>query len=268
MRDGMAYFEVSCNGYKGIISNDGKWIIHTNQQYGKIEEIMDGFKTYYIVRKGNNNEYGLLDSDGKVLLSTGYDFLEVENGFVRYKIDGYYGVADTNGTTVIPTSRGYTYIGKYVSNEGIFHYSLPGYKGVCDNMGNELTKNVVEPQEKKENNNSSNTPVNTGNSSGMMNADNNSINSSQEMAKNVIQENESSTQPTPAKIVVEHKHEARELQPMQVWTSCVGCNGSGQCFICHGLGYMMNGKNCSSCHGRGMCTICAGNGGHNEIRYM
>ena len=264
MSDGGAYYEVTDKGYKGIISNDGRWIIHTNLQYGTIKEIMDDNKTYYIVTKGNDSEYGLMSADGKALLTTGYDFIEVDNGFIRYKVNGYFGVADTSGNTIIPSSRGYTYIGKYVSNEGIFHYSLPGYKGVCDNMGNELTKNIVEPQGILNENKASNNPSTNGaTSSDIMNVVNYTTTSPLDFAQNNNIENSASILTT----VAEHKDETNKPQPTQTWVQCFACSGDGDCFTCHGQGYMNNGKDCSSCHGRGLCTICAGNGGHNEIQY-
>lgn len=74
----------------------------------------------------------------------------------------------------------------------------------------------------------------------------------------------------PQKVVVEHQ---RSLQPINVWHQCYGCNGSGQCSLCGGLGWTYSSHSydgrsqCLSCGGNGRCTSCAGQGGHYEVEY-
>lgn len=62
-----------------------------------------------------------------------------------------------------------------------------------------------------------------------------------------------------------------ETVPVQVWQACGGCNGTGQCGVCYGSGWILsyNGgrRSCSACHGTGKCTSCAGHGGQNVVRY-
>lgn len=73
-------------------------------------------------------------------------------------------------------------------------------------------------------------------------------------------------QPTP-----QPQPQPRQPQPMQVWVPCYGCNGSGQCHICGGLGWNYTSYDshatCTICGGNGKCNMCAGHGGHNEIQY-
>lgn len=58
--------------------------------------------------------------------------------------------------------------------------------------------------------------------------------------------------------------------PVQVWQACGGCNGSGQCQVCFGSGWILNYNGnkrlCTACHGNGRCTSCAGQGGHNVVQ--
>ena len=62
-----------------------------------------------------------------------------------------------------------------------------------------------------------------------------------------------------------------ETVPVQVWQACGGCNGSGQCQVCFGSGWILsyngNKTSCTACHGTGKCTSCAGHGGQNVVRY-
>lgn len=59
----------------------------------------------------------------------------------------------------------------------------------------------------------------------------------------------------------------RDPQPVTVWVPCYGCNGSGQCQVCYGLGHTLSGNSCFICGSSGKCTQCAGQGGHNEVQY-
>lgn len=64
----------------------------------------------------------------------------------------------------------------------------------------------------------------------------------------------------------------RDPVPMQVWKSCYGCGGSGQCQTCYGQGwrFLTNSQphaQCITCGGNGRCNMCAGQGGHYEVEY-
>ena len=61
-------------------------------------------------------------------------------GFLRFKLNGFYGIVNYAGKIIIPTDRGYTKIGDYVSFTKRFAYEMDGYKGECNNLGVQVSK--------------------------------------------------------------------------------------------------------------------------------
>lgn len=107
--------------------------------YSKIELIQDGDKDYYLATK--DYHHGLLDTNGLEIIPVELEALEqCGRGFLRFRVGSYWGVADYTGKIIIPTDRGYTRIGDYVSFTKRFPYEMDGYKGECNNLGQQVTK--------------------------------------------------------------------------------------------------------------------------------
>lgn len=62
------------------------------------------------------------------------------SGYIRYKLNGFWGLINTQGKILIDTDRGYTKIGDYVSFTKRFPYEMDGYKGECNNLGKEISR--------------------------------------------------------------------------------------------------------------------------------
>ncbi len=131
------YFSVTRDGNRGICNLKGNEIVAP--LYSGITEVENDGMTYYQVRK--SNYYGLVNSNGKLLIPAEMeDIRPIGSGFFKFEINGYWGVIDKRGETIISTSRGYTYIGNYISSIQRFPYTMNGYKGECDNQGRQVTK--------------------------------------------------------------------------------------------------------------------------------
>ena len=168
-------------------------------------------------------------------------------GFLRFKVNGYWGVFDYTGKIIIPTDRGYTKIGDYVSFTKRFPYEMDGYKGECNNLGVQVSKiKVAAAQQSTASSGSSSSASSGSSSTGSSNSG-------------------SSTQT----VVVEHH---RDPVPVQVWKPCIICGGSGKCQTCGGTGIYTGWSGHSSicsygCGGSGRCSFCAGKGGVYEVEY-
>lgn len=227
------------NNYKKTLRDEnGKPILFADDikkigGYYSAVEIRNGSNSYYIVIKGGH--YGLTDAEGKVIVPTEMEALEsAGTGYLRYKLNGFWGVMNYAGKIIIDTDRGYTSIGDFVSFNKRFPYTMYGYKGECNQQGVQLSKIKTEtPQQ----------PANTATAS----ASNNS--------------GKSNTGSGTSTVIVEHH---RDPIPVQEWVQCTGCGGSGTCSRCVGSGTIYIGDNlkrCHACGGRGRCQHCAGQGG-------
>lgn len=116
---------------------------HTNNlENAKTSTTYEG-KEYYITC--NNGRYGLKDATGNEIVPAEMEALEPAGaGYLRYKINGFYGVMTFHGKVIIDTNRGYTYIGNYVSFTKRFPYTMSGYKGECDEHGVQISKIKIE----------------------------------------------------------------------------------------------------------------------------
>lgn len=238
-KDKPVYYEITDKSGKGFMNENGQWIISTERGYNSISEITNGGKTYYKVGKSSySGPYGLLGSNGRVIIPVEYPVLDAAGGkYLRFKVGDFYGIMNYQGNVVIPTTKGYTSIGNYVSGQNSFTYATYGYKGEVDANGVELSRIKVEVPKQQ----------------------------------TVVQKEEKKTekQETEKKIVIEHK---RDPVPVQVWRQCTGCYGSGMCQSgCGGTGWFTgwsgNSTRCIGCGGSGKCQFCAGTGGHYEVEY-
>lgn len=217
-----------------------------SNRYSSVEEFKNGNARYYKVSKGGR--CGLIGSNGKVVVPMEMEALEsAGTGYLRYKLNGFWGVMNYSGKIIIDTDRGYTSIGDFKLFNKRFAYTMNGYKGECDATGRQISKIKVDTPRP-------NTSVTS--SSASSSTSSNTSN------------NTRSTGGTQT-IVVEHKHDP---VPMQVWKQCTGCYGSGMCQSgCGGsgwfTGYSGNSTRCIGCGGSGKCQFCAGQGGHYEVEY-
>lgn len=220
-------------------------IIKRKGGYASAVELMNGSTKYWKVSK--DGRYGLTDVDGKEIVPTEIEALESAGaGYLRYKLNGFWGLMNYTGKIIIDTDRGYTSIGDYKSFNKRFAYTMAGYKGECDATGRQISKIKVETPKQ-------NTSV--ASSSGSSSSSSNSSSSNSGNSTTTIH--------------VEHHHDPI---PVQEWQQCPACYGSGQCpnVQCGGSGWYYIGdkrSTCSRCHGSGKCTICAGRGGQNITVY-
>lgn len=217
-----------------MLDNEGKGIRGTK------ESVTYNGKTYYIVSR--DGLYGLTDANGKEIVAKEMEKIEVAGGNrLKFKQNGSWGLMNFLGRVIVPTSRGYTSIGKYSKTQRTFSYTMYGYKGEFDINGRQISKvKVATPKP--------NTSV--ASSSGSSSSSSSSSNNSR---------NKTTT------VVVEHQHTP---QPFQQWQACWACGGSGTmgCDFCGGGGTKYIGDRldiCSRCRGKGEipCNICFGNKG-------
>lgn len=252
---------LSSFAYSGSLSNIGRYVFlgcskltsfpgslllgtMKERQYESAQGLKNGNTIFYIVDKHILNfgyRYGLVNAEGKVIIPTEMEALESAGpGYLRYKLNGSWGVMNYQGKIIIDTDRGYTSIGDFKTFNKRFPYTMTGYKGECDATGKQISKIKVEtPQQQATASSSTSTS------------------------------NSSNTGTGTQTIVVEHKHDP---VPMQVWKQCGICFGSGMCQSgCGGSGWYTgwsgNSTRCVGCGGSGKCSFCAGKGGHYEVEY-
>ena len=216
----------------GLRDAKGNWIIPLGT-YSEISPLTDIF-----IKVKKRNLFGLVTVSGKEILPTEMEALEsAGTGYLKYKINGFWGVMNYTGKIIIDTDRGYTSIGDFKTFNKRFPYTMTGYKGECDMNGRQVSKIKVE------------TPQQT-----------------------VTTQTTTTTTPQrqeEQKIIIEHKHDPI---PVNVWVQCNICGGSGRCQTCGGSGIYTgpagNKTLCSfGCGGSGKCSFCAGSGGHYEVEY-
>jgi len=116
-----------------MLDNEGKGIRGTK------ESVTYNGKTYYIVSR--DGLYGLTDSNGKEIVAKEMEKIEVAGGNrLKFKQNGSWGLMNFLGRVIIPTSRGYTSIGKYSKTQKTFSYTMYGYKGECNINGRQISK--------------------------------------------------------------------------------------------------------------------------------
>lgn len=250
-------FAFTRKGVSGICNEQGKEIsttrlaptaedIKANGGFTSAVAMDNGSKKYYKVSKGGR--YGLTDSEGRLVIPCEMEGLEsAGTGFLKYKLNGFWGLMNYQGKILIDTDRGYTSIGDYKTFNKRFAYTMNGYKGECDATGRQISKIKVDTPKR----NSS-----IASSSGSSSSSNSSSSGS---SSNSNSGNNTTT------IHVEHHHDP---VPVQQWQACFACGGMGTmgCDNCGGSGTKYIGDRlhrCSRCNGRGIipCNVCYGNKG-------
>ena len=214
--------------------------------YTNVSEISNGSKKYWKVSKGGR--YGLTDSEGKEIVPCEMEALEsAGTGYLKYKINGFWGLMNYTGKILIGTERGYTSIGNFVTFTKRFPYTMNGYKGECDINGRQISKIKVE------------TPKQSVASSSPSSSSSSNSTSSSSSSSSSNSGNKTTT------VVVEHH---RDPIPVQQWQACLACGGMGTmgCDNCGGSGTKYIGDRlhrCSLCNGQGIipCRSCYGNKG-------
>jgi hypothetical protein len=247
-------FAFTKRGAKGVCNIQGKEIsitrlaptvddVKTNGGYASVVEMKNGSAKYYKVSKGGR--YGLTDSEGNEIIPCEMEALEsAGTGYLKYKINGFWGVMNYVGKIIIDTDRGYTSIGNFVTFTKRFPYTMTGYKGECDINGKQISKIKVETPKQAVASSSSSSSSSSNNNSG----------------------NKTTT------VVVEHH---RDPVPVQEWQQCTNCWGEGKVMCqgaCGGTGTYYVGDRlhiCNSCGGTGkkICPYCGGQGGKNVTVY-
>ena len=132
-----------CNGYQGWLDRNWNWIIPLEKRFSEIYETKIAGINYYRCKKGGY--WGLFDSKFNEVIAPDYEEMGIFDGtnFIKFKLNGFWGVMTLQGRTtktIIPTTRGYTSISRYVKSQKRFMYEMNGYKGECNHLGQQLSK--------------------------------------------------------------------------------------------------------------------------------
>lgn len=251
-------FAFTKKGFSGVCDAQGREIstarlaptaddIKENAGYASAVEMKNGSTKYYKVSKGGR--YGLTDSEGREIIPCEMEALEsAGSGYLKYKLNGFWGVMNFTGKIIIDTDRGYTSIGDFKTFNKRFAYTMTGYKGECDAIGRQISKIKVETP--KQNTSVASSPNSSSSSSSSSNSSGSGTTT----------------------IVVEHH---RDPIPVQEWQQCTNCWGEGKVMClgaCGGTGTYYVGDRlhiCNSCGGTGKktCPYCGGQGGKNITVY-
>ena len=139
------YIYAKKNSSMALLTSNGQILIPASMGYTHISIFRNSDIIYYKVSK--SGRYGLIDKDGKTIVPCEMEALEsAGTGYLRYKLNDFWGLMNYQGKVLIDTKRGYTSIGDYKSFNKRFAYTMPGYKGECDATGRQISKiKVVTP---------------------------------------------------------------------------------------------------------------------------
>lgn len=130
---------IMADNHIGFIGYDGKWILSPELGYTYIDESSIGADKSYC-KVGKNGMRGILDSTQKEILPCEFEDIEYIGGdFFKFKSGDFWGVINVNGKIIIPTSRGYSTIGKYSNIQKTFPFTKTGYKGECNHLGRQIS---------------------------------------------------------------------------------------------------------------------------------
>ena len=263
--DNIVTFEVTNdNNYIGIMDRDKNWIVPLSKQFTKVTPSEISGKKYFLCMK--KGYWGLYDAQFNEVIAPDYEGLEVldETNFIKFRLNGFWGVmtlqTNTNTTkTIIPTTRGYTSIGRYIKSQKRFTYTMNGYSGECNHLGQQVSKiKVVTPKP-------SSSVASSSSSSSSSSRASSSSSSTSSTASSSSSSSKSNSGNNTTTIHVEHHHDP---VPVQQWQACFACGGMGTmgCDNCGGSGTKYIGDRlhrCSRCNGRGIipCNVCFGNKG-------
>ena len=130
-------------GYKGRLDSNWNWILPLEKRFSEIYDTKIAGINYYRCKKGGY--WGLFDSKFNEVIAPDYEELGIFDGtnFIKFKLNGFWGVMTLQGRTtrtIIPTTRGYTNISRYVKSQKRFLYEMNGYKGECNHLGQQISK--------------------------------------------------------------------------------------------------------------------------------
>lgn len=167
------YYIVKEGNQTGLQDVNSNWLIPLGEKYYEIAPLIDN---YLLVKK--NSKCGLITFDNREIVPAELDALEkCGTGFLRFKINGFWGVMNYAGKIIIPTDRGYTKIGDYVSFTKRFPYEMDGYKGECNNLGVQVSKiKVATPKPTNTTTSTSSNSSNSSTSSSKSSSNNNNSN--------------------------------------------------------------------------------------------
>lgn len=108
--DGLAAVEE--DGKIKFIDSTGKVVIENGLKYDSDCDRYVFHGGYLAVYSDKNNKYGLMDTKGKMALPAEYDYVEISNSLVNWKVckDGQWAVYDKNMCQVLPFIDGLVYI--------------------------------------------------------------------------------------------------------------------------------------------------------------
>lgn len=124
-------------GNKGLYTFDGNCIVSPDLGFCDFKEFVGPNKArYFLVKETSSNLFGVVNENWDELLPCEFEDIEYIGGdFFKFKSGPNWGVVTTNGKVIIPTSRGYSSIGKYSSIQKIIPFTKPGYTGECNSLG-------------------------------------------------------------------------------------------------------------------------------------
>ena len=220
------------------ITEDG---IKSKYGYSSITEFDGTSPKRYKIKK--DGYYGIADANGDPIIEPEMDeILSMGSNLLKFRVGSFWGVMNANGKTLVPTSRGYTSIGRYIASQKTFSYTKEDGKGECNATGQQISfiKNKT-----------------------VNNVANNSYKNSSSNSNNNSTQTSGGTQ----RVVVEHQHTP---QPVQEWNPCLYCGGTGLCTDCQGQGKRWYGNSyekCIICHGNMYCQQCFGKRGYYTTVY-
>ncbi|MGN0207654.1 MAG: WG repeat-containing protein [Muribaculaceae bacterium] len=136
------YEVTKTTGNVGLYSEEGECIISPDLGYNSFSLFTGPQKTkYYKVKETISKNYGIINTEGNEILPCEFEDIDYIGGdFFKFRSGGAWGVVSIVGKVIIPTSRGYTSIGKYSTIQKTIPYTMDGYKGECNSLGRQITK--------------------------------------------------------------------------------------------------------------------------------
>ena len=220
----------------GLMREDGVWLAGPVPGGGHPVK-MDNGDYVYNYKDNLSSKRGIIDEYNVEIIPPRYDGVDyLGEDLFSFEINDLCGVVNKNRKVIIPTDRGYTWIGAIDPLQKRIPFSKPGYRGECNLSGQQVSIHKI----------ASTTPT-----------------KSTAAAKSSVQNEEKNKSTSNGGGVVVHEHHGA----IQVWVQCTICGGSGKCQSCFGTGHgSMSDGSCFSCGYSGKCSFCAGHGGHNEMR--
>jgi len=128
-------------GNKGLYTFDGNCVVSPDLGYCEFNEFVGPNKArYFLVRETSSKLFGVVNEHWDELFPCEFESIEYIGGdFFKFKSGPNWGVVTKNGKVIIPTSRGYSSIGKYSSIQKRIPFTKPGYTGECNSLGTQVS---------------------------------------------------------------------------------------------------------------------------------